>query len=188
MRRDWKYGLLFILLFNGSFEVQADIEKLTSLVPVKTKAEHCFSFVGNLPKFTFFSPQSEDTSVAGKKSTPQQKAQTEKALRKTTQMRKAAEAKVGEFFKKRYCIGNNMISSYSKEAALGYEAQFGPKLEELEKLTAVLHNLVQEGPQTNNSQKLTVYQQRLTSLIKEITTGYTEICEAEQTLCGCYSG
>jgi len=188
MRGDWKYGLLFLLLFSGAFAVQAVAGKLAGRELGKAKAGIRFSSVSNLPTFAFYPEQAGDIALVSKKNAPQQNAHTEKILRKTMQIRKAAEDKVGAFLKQRYCIGNNMISSYSPAEASAYEAQFKPKLEELEKLTAVLHSLVQEGPQTNNPKNLTAYQQKLTTLIKEITAGYTEICEVEETLCGCYSG
>ena len=188
MRGDWKYGLLFCLLFGSAFAAQAGAARLAGFEPVKAKAKFGLSSGSNLPILAFCPAQAGDTTLVSKKTALPQSAQSEKILQKTRQTRKAAEDKVGEFLKKRYCIGNNLISSYSPAAAAAYQAQFGPKLEELEKLTAVLHNLVQEGPQTSNPKKLTTYQQKLTSLIKSITAGYTEICKAEKTLCGCYSG
>ena len=120
---------------------------------------------------------------------PCQTSKTEKALQqKTEEMRKAAEGKVGEFLKKRYCIDNNLISSYSKEVTQVYMARFGPKTKELGDITEALNNLVKAGPQNKDPEELKSYQKKLTSLIKDLNTGFNEICEADNTLCGCYGG
>jgi len=117
-----------------------------------------------------------------------QTSKNEKALRETEEIRKAAEVSVGEFLKKRYCIDNNLISSYSKEQTVVYMARFGPQTKELGKCTEALNDLVKAGPPKKDAKTLMEYQKKLTSLIKNITAGFAEICQAEQTLCGCYSG
>jgi len=128
----------------------------------------------------------KDTLISSNKS--YQAARTEKMFRETESMRKAAEISVGEFLKKRYCIDNNLISSYSEAETSLYKERFGPKINELGKLTEKLNDLVKAGPQKKNPEALTNYQNQLTSLIKTINNSFNQICEAEETLCGCYSG
>jgi len=122
----------------------------------------------------------------GKK--PGQTSPTAKALQETEELRKMAEVRVGEFLKKRYCIDNNLISSYSKEVTAIYMARFSPKIEDLGKRTETLNDLVKEGPRTKNREGLIVYQRKLTTLMEELDTGFKEICAADKTLCGCYAG
>ncbi|PIQ21867.1 MAG: hypothetical protein COW65_06505 [Cytophagales bacterium CG18_big_fil_WC_8_21_14_2_50_42_9] len=140
------------------------------------------SGLGESWKNTFW----HDTLISSNES--YQAARTEKILRKTEDMRKAAEMSVGEFLKKRYCIDNNLISSYSEAETSLYQERFGPKIKELGKLTEKLNDLVKAGPQKKNPEALTTYQNQLTSLVKTIDTGFNQICEAQETLCGCYSG
>jgi len=135
-------------------------------------------------KYVYFEENRTNTVLTGNK--PDQTSQVRLALRKTEEMRKAAEVRVGEFLKKRYCIDNNLISSYSKEQTAAYTAHFGPKIKELGERTEALNDLVRKGPQKKDMKELTLYQKKLTSLIKELDTGFNEICETEKTLCGCY--
>jgi len=115
-----------------------------------------------------------------------QTCSTKVMFQKTEDMRKTAESSVGEFLKKRYCIDNNLISSYSKEETPVYMARFGPKTKELGKRTEVLNDLVKAGPQNKSTEGLMEYQKKLTGMIKELETGFAEICQADKTLCGCY--
>ena len=121
-------------------------------------------------------------------SKPGQTSPAAKTLQETDKLRKRAEVRVGEFLKKRYCIDNNLISSYSKEVTTIYMARFSPKTEELGKRTEVLNGLVKEGPQTKDREGLIAYQKKLTILMEDLDTGFNEICEADKTLCGCYAG
>jgi hypothetical protein len=96
--------------------------------------------------------------------------------------------KITEFLKKKYCIDNNITSSYPKDTPPAFIARFTEKNNEMGKRTEELNNLVKEGIKPEKLETVLDYQNKISELIRQIDAGFTEICEAEKTLCGCYSG
>jgi hypothetical protein len=111
----------------------------------------------------------------------------EAALKKTEELRRSADIKVTEFLKKKYCIDNNITSSYPKDTPPAFIARFTEKNNEMGKQTEALNTLVKEGVQGDNVETVLDYQNKISDLIRLIGAGFTEICDAEKTLCGCYS-
>jgi hypothetical protein len=112
----------------------------------------------------------------------------EAALKKTEEIRREADVKVTEFLKKKYCIDNNITSSYPKDTPPAFIARFTEKNSEMGKRTEELNNLVKEGVKADNLEAVLDYQNKISETIRQIEAGFTEICQAEKTLCGCYSG
>jgi hypothetical protein len=112
----------------------------------------------------------------------------EAAAKKTEEVRRAADVKVTEFLKKKYCIDNNIVSSYPKDTPPAFIARFTEKNSEMGKRTEELNNLVKEGVKLDNLEDVLDYQNKIGELIRQIDAGFAEICQAEKTLCGCYSG
>jgi hypothetical protein len=113
----------------------------------------------------------------------------EAAMKKTEEMRRSADVKVTEFLKKKYCIDNNITSSYPKDTPPAFIARFTEKNTEMGKRTEELNSLIKEGMvKPDKLETVLDYQNRVNELIRQIDAGFTEICEAEKNLCGCYSG
>lgn len=112
----------------------------------------------------------------------------EAALKETTELRRTTDVKVTEFLKKKYCIDNNISSSYPKESPPAFIARYAEKNNELGKQTEVLNDLLKEGPKTETLEAVLDYQNKINDMVRQIDSGFTQICTAEQTLCGCYSG
>ncbi|MGV3642046.1 MAG: hypothetical protein ACO1NZ_16095 [Adhaeribacter sp.] len=118
----------------------------------------------------------------------QETLKLEAALKKTEEMRRAADVKITEFLKKKYCIDNNLSSSYPKDNPPAFIARFAEKNTEMGKRTEELNNLVKEPLPANTLEKVLDYQQKVEDMIRQIDAGFNEICQAEKNLCGCYSG
>jgi hypothetical protein len=112
----------------------------------------------------------------------------EAAQKKTEEIRRSADVKVTEFLKKKYCIDNNITSSYPKDTPPAFIARFTEKNAEMGKRTEELNNLVKEGVKADKLETELDYQNKISDLIRLIDAGFTEICNAEKTLCGCYGG
>jgi len=116
-------------------------------------------------------------------------AKAEEAGRKTEELRKLSDQKVMEFLKKKYCIDNNLTSSYpQKDQMPAFMVRYSEKNNELGKQTEELNTLLKDGPRNNNLEGITDYNNRLELTIKQIETAFNDICNAEKTLCSCYSG
>ncbi|GEO06387.1 hypothetical protein AAE02nite_40510 [Adhaeribacter aerolatus] len=115
-------------------------------------------------------------------------SKTQEARKKTEELRKLADAKVTEFLKKKYCIDNNIKSSFPAEAVPAFVARFSEKNNDLGKQTEELNAFLKEGFKGEKLENITDYNNRLEVLMKQIEDGFNEICTSEKNLCGCYSG
>ncbi|MDB5264045.1 MAG: hypothetical protein JWQ14_3328 [Adhaeribacter sp.] len=115
-------------------------------------------------------------------------AKAQEALKRTEDLRKLADQKVTEFLKKKYCIDNNIVSSYPKDAIPAFVTRYSEKNNDMGKKTEELNNLFKEGPKGDKLENIADYNNRLEVLMKQIEDGFAEICTGEKTLCSCYSG
>lgn len=104
------------------------------------------------------------------------------------ELRLLADYKVTEFLKKRYCIDNNLVSSFPRNKDRAYLKQFSERNAELGKKTELLNDLVKEPPKADKPESIKIYSDKLKALMKNIESGFNDICTEEKILCGCYSG
>ncbi len=66
--------------------------------------------------------------------------------------------------------------------------QVDEKNKEIGKQIEALNNLTKDAPKAHNMESVTNYNYKIKWLMKQIDSGFTEICTTEKNLCGCYSG